>query len=264
MNQQTIDIATELAGMERRCLPNRRRVKDEDARRKNGTRPRLDGLDCISVGWICNVLLGTFGRYAANERRLAMTSETDRLAIELAGTQLDCGPEHGKGKYGLPAPEWCSRCHGTGHLLDASVLTKALATELAGKRCPRLGDEVHRGPKILPTDPEPCLFCHGIGYLFPDAVRMPCCQIHQKFENAPYGTSFRNMSCAEAGCPGWTASRDFVTWCWALHNAGYQVVMDLDLALFVFVFSREPVPEGVEPKHWVDAEALLTALARKE
>lgn len=35
---------------------------------------------------------------------------TEQQYLLLAGATVECGPEHGKGKYALPAPKWCSKC----------------------------------------------------------------------------------------------------------------------------------------------------------
>ena len=64
------------------------------------------------------------------------------------------------------------------------------------------------------------------GYILGDAVRIPCRQIHTKVAGQPpFGThlkevwgvitgstSVSGVSCAEAGCCGWNASKDLAAW----------------------------------------------------
>lgn len=131
-----------------------------------------------------------------------MKPEETALLVELAGTEGECGPEHGKGQYGLPAPKWCSRCHGTGKV-----------------------------------------------FVLPDSVRVPCSC------SACYA-----LGHAVCGCCGgrrWTASLDFVQWCWALAKVGVEKI-EIDLQTGAVQMYGYAV-RGNE--WWADAEAVLTALA---
>ena len=180
-----------------------------------------------------------------------MLSETEALAVKLAGMEHECGPEHGKGQYGLPAPEWCSRCHGTGHLLDASLLTKALATELAGTKCPKCG-----GTGDAKSGGWNCLCCHGIGYLLGNSVREPCSC------SACYALGHAVCGCCAGR--GWTASMDLAVWLEATRHPVRFDPVGVDYLDYQWMAQVSAEPGGSHKGFGkTPLDALLVALAQE-
>ena len=67
----------------------------------------------------------------------------------------------------------------------------------------------------------------GLVYLFDEAVRVPCLDIHTIFESGgEHGSSsWRNGTCEEVDCRGWTAATDGWVWdeqCVSVHIDQYQ------------------------------------------
>ena len=135
--------------------------------------------------------------------------------------------------------------------------TEALATELAGTKCPRCG-----GTGDAASGGWSCLSCHGTGYLFDDSVRVLCppalCQagvLQVDYKGQKLGDAHK--PCAGRG---WTASLDFVTWCWAFERVGAQtVVIDLASREVALHWRGNPPVCGYDGK----GERLLTPLAQE-
>ena len=93
-----------------------------------------------------------------------------------------------------------------------SIKARHLPWAVAGawKSCPEYPFTADRiqGERLTPEEAErldnSCERCKGTGciYALPDTVRIVGCHI------TPGGLSF----CEEAGCPGWTPSRDLAVW----------------------------------------------------
>ena len=133
--------------------------------------------------------------------------------------------------------------------------TEALATELAGTKCPRCG-----GTGDAASGGWSCLSCHGTGYLFDDSVRVLCppalCQagvLQVDYKGQKLGDAHK--PCAGRG---WTASRDSMTWHRALKAVG---ALSVAYHLRSGVVMVEWYPDRM-PGWSREATALLTALAQ--
>jgi len=88
--------------------------------------------------------------------------------LALAMKDEECGPEHGKGQYALAAPEWCSRCKGTGrrYVLDPDGKLGLRVRCQFGDISTDYGNHLWPLPTALEREQRlPCNLCQGRGWI---------------------------------------------------------------------------------------------------
>ena len=198
-----------------------------------------------------------------------MKLEAETLATELAGMEQEC-PNHCESGWVPPRDQHqpCPDCHGTGKVkvFDDSVRVPCyVIPELKKSKCIYI---VACGGGWGGNEDD-TTYCNqqavflierysGQGEGLRETV--PFCKKHEfvarQGNNKIVAAS--GDSCPLCGGRGWTASGNFVTWCWALKPRASGVTQNLDTGS-VYIKWR-----GDKPNWWFRFRRLLTLLAQKE